>query len=121
MTNKITSDPNIQTTLPVIDEYISSNTLKSLIEQHQTQQTIVKYSSSSPTNYPESLDLSEYQPNKNISGRKSATSKRSRPPPPTHLPKLIKKPEPIPVTLDQFQAVRKTLQIFILNLVFLSS
>jgi hypothetical protein len=53
--------------------------------------------------------LSEYQPNKNTPGRKPTTPKRSRPPPPpsNHLPKLIKKPEPIPVTLDQFQAVRK--------------
>jgi hypothetical protein len=49
--------------------------------------------------------MPEYQPNKVTSGRKS-TSKRSRPPPPVHLPKLIKKPEPIPVTLDQFQAVQ---------------
>jgi hypothetical protein len=52
-----------------------------------------------------SVDLSEYQPNKIPSGRKVSTSKRSRPPPPVHLPKLIKKPEPIPVTLDQFQAL----------------
>jgi hypothetical protein len=55
-----------------------------------------------------SVDLSEYQPNKISSGRKPSASKRSRPPPPSapvHLPKLIKKPEPIPVTLDQFQAL----------------
>jgi hypothetical protein len=51
-------NPNMQ---PVIDEYISSNTLKSLIEQHQAQQPIIKYSNSPPspaeptyqTNYPE--------------------------------------------------------------------
>jgi hypothetical protein len=54
------------------------------------------------------MDMSEYQSNKTTPGRKPATPKRSRlppPPPPIHLPKLIKKPEPIPVTLDQFQAV----------------
>ncbi len=120
-TNNIPSDPNIQAIPPVIDEYISSNTLKSLIEQHQAQQTIVKYSSSPPpsvptyqTTYPESsstlsVNMTEYQSNKVPSGRKSTTSKRSRLPPstPVHLPKLIKKPEPIPVTLDQFQAVGK--------------
>ncbi len=44
-----TQDSNIP---PVIDEYISSNTLKSLIEQHQAQQTIVKYSSSPPPSVP---------------------------------------------------------------------
>ena len=49
--------------------------------------------------------MSNYRSNKTTPGRKSTTSKRSRPPPPVHLPKLIKKPEPIPVTLDQFQAV----------------
>ena len=55
-----------------------------------------------------SVELSEYQSNKISAGRKSSASKRSRPPPPSapvHLPKLIKKPEPIPVTLDQFQAL----------------
>ncbi len=59
--NNLTQDPNIQSIPPVIDEYISSNTLKSLIEQHQAQQSIVKYSSSPPpppvpshqTNYSE--------------------------------------------------------------------
>ncbi len=119
--NNISSDPNIQVIPPVIDEYISSNTLKSLIEQHQAQQTIVKCSSSPPpsvptyqTTYPESsstlsANMTEYKSNKILSGRKSTTSKRSRLPPsiPVHLPKLIKKPEPIPVTLDQFQAVKK--------------
>jgi hypothetical protein len=52
-----TQNPNIQ---PVINEYISSNTLNSLIEQHQAQQSIVKYSTSPPPvvsthqiNYPE--------------------------------------------------------------------
>ena len=56
-TNKMTQNSNVQTIQPVIDEYISSNALKSLIEQHQVQQSIVKYSSSPPptvpTNYPE--------------------------------------------------------------------
>jgi sterol regulatory element-binding transcription factor 1 len=55
-----------------------------------------------------SVDLSEYQSNKISPGRKSSGSKRSRPPPPpapVHLHKLIKKPEPIPVTFDQFQAL----------------
>jgi len=115
-TDEMTPDPTIQIISPVIDEYISSNTLKSLIEQHQAHQSIVKYSSSPPPSVPThqtiysesssilSVGVSEHQPNKVTSGRKS-TSKRSRPPPPVHLPKLIKKPEPIPVTLDQFQAV----------------
>lgn len=49
--------------------------------------------------------MPEYQPNKIASARKASVSRRSRPPPPVHLPKLIKKPEPIPVTLDQFQAL----------------
>ncbi len=53
-TNEITNNTNIQ---PVIDEYLPSDALDSLIEQHQVQQTIVKYSSSPPpivlTNYPE--------------------------------------------------------------------
>ena len=49
--------------------------------------------------------MSEYQPNKVVSSRKASASRRSRPPPPVHLPKLIKKPEPIPVTMDQFQAL----------------
>lgn len=44
--------------------------------------------------------------------KKVTTGKRTRQPlPPTstpnQLPKLIKKPEPIPVTFDQFQAVEK--------------
>jgi hypothetical protein len=47
-TNIITQNTNV----PVIDEYISSNALKSLIEQHQAQQTIVKYSSSPPPTVP---------------------------------------------------------------------
>jgi len=51
------------------------------------------------------MNMSEYQSNKSTPGRKLTTSKRSRPPPPVHLPKLIKKPETIAVTLDQFQAV----------------
>lgn len=49
--------------------------------------------------------MPEYQSTKVVSGRKPPASRRSRPPPPVHLPKLIKKPEPIPVTLDQFQAL----------------
>ncbi|CAF2414532.1 unnamed protein product [Rotaria sp. Silwood2] len=110
----ITQTPNVQ---PVIDDYLSSVALKSLIEQHQTQQAMVKYSTSPPlsvptpqTSYSESssilsTDVSEHQSNRNSPGRKATTSKRSRPPPPTHLHKLIKKPEPIPVTLDQFQAL----------------
>ena len=53
------------------------------------------------------VDVSECQASKIIPQRKLTTSKRSRPPPlsSNHLPKLIKKPEPIPVTLNQFQAV----------------
>lgn len=46
--NTITQTPNAQTMEPVIDDYISSVALKSLIEQHQAQQPIVKYSSSPP-------------------------------------------------------------------------
>ncbi|CAF0850328.1 unnamed protein product [Rotaria sp. Silwood1] len=110
----IAQTSNVQ---PIIDDYLSSVALKSLIEPHQVQQTMVKYSNSPPlsvptpqTNYSESssilsMDISEHQSNRNSPGRKATTSKRSRPPPPTHLPKLIKKPEPIPVTFDQFQAL----------------
>ena len=55
-----TPNSNIQAE---IDQYLSSNTLKSLIEQHQSQQTIVKYSTSPPpsvpihqANYPEVIE-----------------------------------------------------------------
>ncbi|UJR23410.1 hypothetical protein I4U23_026417 [Adineta vaga] len=115
-TNKMIQNTNIQTMQSTMDEYISSD-FNTLMDQHQVQQTNVKYAStptpplsSVPSNYPEtssmlSVDMSEYQTNKNTLGRKPATSKRTRPSPPAHLPKLIKKPEPIPVTLDQFQAL----------------
>lgn len=55
--NNLPQDPNIQPTVPAMDEYISLSTLKSLIEQHQAQQSLVKYASAPPepvqTNYPE--------------------------------------------------------------------
>ena len=55
--NNLPQDPHIQSTVPAMDEYISLSTLKSLIEQHQAQQSLVKYASSPPepvpTNYPE--------------------------------------------------------------------
>lgn len=61
--NKLQSTANIQTISPPINEYIASNTLQSLIEQHQNQQTIIKYSSSPsppqliPTNYIDVIDF----------------------------------------------------------------
>lgn len=55
--NNLPQDPHIQPTVPAMDEYISLTTLKSLIEQHQAQQSIGKYTSSPPKpiqmNYPE--------------------------------------------------------------------
>ena len=49
--------------------------------------------------------MSENPPAKSNPVKKQQVSKRSRPSAPVHLHKLIKKPEPIPVTFDQFQAV----------------
>lgn len=55
--NNLLQNPNMQSTGSVGDEYISLNTLKSLLEQHQAQQSLVKYAASPPEsvpiNYPE--------------------------------------------------------------------
>ncbi|CAF0788477.1 unnamed protein product [Adineta ricciae] len=108
--DKITQNSNVQTREAPVEEYMSSGTLQTLIEQHQAHQSVMKYSSSppppsTPTSSMLSVGISEYQRNKSTSGSKPTSSKRSRPSHPAHLPKLIKKPEPIPVTLDQFQAL----------------
>ena len=52
------------------------------------------------------MEMQEYTTPKTASTRKQTPSKRSRASGQMHqLPKLVKKPEPIPVTIDQFQAV----------------
>lgn len=55
--NNLPQGSHIQSTIPPVDEYISINTLKSLLEQHQVQQSLVKYTASPPEhvpiNYPE--------------------------------------------------------------------
>ncbi|CAF3301520.1 unnamed protein product [Rotaria socialis] len=102
---------------PVIENYLSSTTFKTLPEQDPAQQTIVKYCSSPPPSVPtlptaysepssiSSMNESQTQSIRHSHAKKSTSGKRSRVPPPAQLPKLIKKPEPIPVTLDQFQAL----------------
>ena len=51
----LSNDPNTTTTThiptlqPRLDEYLSSNALKTLIEQHQAQQPMIKYPPSSPS------------------------------------------------------------------------
>jgi hypothetical protein len=86
----MTTNNTMQSTQLELDQMLSSDTLKLLIEQHQRKQSNINSSSSPPYSIPTNQTITEY----------------SRPPPSVQLSELIKKPEPIPITFDQFQAVR---------------
>lgn len=94
--------PPAYETIPLtnnFDHYLSTNDVKPFADQQHSFQYETSTSNFSETSSIFSTD-STTRPTK-----KQSQTKRPRAAPPVHLPKLIKKPEPIPVTFDQFQAL----------------